>query len=282
MPRAVNIACLQTRPMPDFDAALAEAMPLAETAVQEGAAILFLPEYCGGLKEDGPVLVPPAAPEEAHPVLIELRRFAARRRVWMSVGSIAVSGPGGKILNRGYMLDDRGNICGRYDKIHLFDVQITETEAYRESTRVLPGSEAAVFNTPFGRIGHTICYDLRFPHLYRKLAQAGAEVLCIPAAFNRITGEAHWHILNRARAIENGAYVISACAIGPIPGGTEAYGHSLVVNPWGEVVADGGQSPGVVHATIDLDEVGQARARIPSLSHDRRYSVAAAKVQSVA
>ncbi|MGR3290261.1 MAG: nitrilase-related carbon-nitrogen hydrolase, partial [Paracoccaceae bacterium] len=194
----------------------------------------------------------------------------------------AVSGPGDKILNRGYMLDDQGDICGRYDKIHLFDVQITETEAYRESTRVLPGSEAALFNTPFGLIGHSICYDLRFPHLYRKLAQAGAEVLCIPAAFNQITGEAHWHILNRARAIENGAFVISACATGPIPGGTGAYGHSLVVDPRGEVVADGGQQPGVVSATIDLDEVAQARARIPSLSHDRAYTLAAGPKLSVA
>jgi predicted amidohydrolase len=259
--------------MPDFDSAIADAMPLAKAAAKAGAHILFLPEYCGGLREDGPVLVPPSAPEAEHPVLAKLSSFASDNGVWISVGSIAVSGPNDKILNRGYMLDDQGNIRGHYDKINLFDVQITENEGYRESARVIPGREATVFDTPFGQIGHSICYDLRFPQLYRALAQAGAEILCIPAAFNNITGQAHWHVLNRARAIENGAYVVSACAIGPIEGGTEAYGHSLIVDPWGEVLADGGEEPGIVLATLDLDKVAEARARIPSLRHDRTFSI---------
>jgi predicted amidohydrolase len=269
MPRHLNIACLQTRPQADFRSALDEALPLAETAVQAGADILFLPEYCGGLLEDGPVIAPPAAAEASHPVLDGLRAFAKSRQVWISVGSIAIKAPGGMIINRGYMLDDLGNIRGRYDKIHLFDVKISETESYLESTCVLPGGQAVIFETPFGRIGHTICYDLRFPQLYRELAQAGAEILCVPAAFTKTTGEAHWHVLNRARAIENGAFVVSACAIGPVPGGTETYGHSLVVSPWGEVLADGGTLPGVVQAGIDLDKVAETRARIPSLTHDR-------------
>ena len=282
MPRPLDIACLQTRPMPDFQTALDEALPLAETAVQAGADFLFLPEYCGGLRTEGAAVVPPAAPEADHPVLAALRDFAAARRVWMMLGSLAIDGPAGKIVNRGFVLDDRGGIRSRYDKIHLFDIQLSETETYRESARVAPGDRAVVVETPFGRIGHTICYDLRFPQLYRSLAQAGAETLCIPAAFTRRTGEAHWHVLNRARAIENGAFVVSPCAIGAVPGGGESYGHSLVVNPWGEVVADGGTLPGVVQATLDLDEVAATRARIPSLSHDRPFTAGGTPDRSVA
>ena len=272
MPRLLELACLQTRPMPDFESATAEVLALAKTAVHAGAGILFLPEYCGGLKTDGARLVPPVAPEHSHPVLAALRTFAADRKVWINVGSVAVEGPGGMIINRGLMIDDRGAVRGRYDKIHLFDIQLSETEVYRESASVLPGERAVIHDTAYGRIGHTICYDLRFPHLYRSLAQSGAEILAVPAAFTRITGAAHWHVLNRARAIENGAFVVAPCAIGPIPGGGESYGHSLVVSPWGEVVADGGDLPGVVQVQIDLDKVGEARSKIPSLTHDRVYS----------
>lgn len=274
MARHLDIACLQTRPKPDFASAVAEAMPLAEAAVQAGADILFAPEYCGGLATEGGALAPPAAPDAAHPVVQAFRDFAAQRRVWVMLGSVAVEAPDGRILNRGYMLDDTGAVRGRYDKIHLFDVQLSPDEVYRESARIAPGGAAAIHDTPFGRIGHTICYDLRFPQLFRALAQGGAEMIACPAAFTRKTGEAHWHVLNRARAIENGCFVISPCAIGPIAGGGESYGHSLVVGPWGEVLADGGTLPGVVHARIDLDRVTEARGRIPSLDHDRPWQLA--------
>ena len=274
MARHVDIACLQTRPMATFQAAIDEAMPLAEAAAQAGADILFLPEYCGGLASEGAELAPPIAPDASHPVLQAFRDFAAARQVWVMIGSIAVQGPGGKIINRGYMLDDRGDVRGRYDKLHMFDIQLSETEVYRESARVVAGGRAVIHDTPFGRIGHTICYDLRFPQLYRELAQSGAEILTAPAAFTRKTGEAHWHVLNRARAIENTSFMISPCAIGPVPGGGESYGHSLVVNPWGEVIADGGRLPGVVSARIDLDKVAEARGRVPSLTHDRDFSFA--------
>jgi predicted amidohydrolase len=153
----------------------------------------------------------------------------------------------------------------------MFDVQLSEAEVYRESAFVSPGAEAVIEDTPWGRIGHTICYDLRFPHLYRDLARAGAEILTVPAAFTRKTGAAHWHVLNRARAIENGAFVVASAACGPVPGGGETYGHSLIVDPWGVVLADAGDGPGVVQARIDLDEVAAARTRIPSLGHDRDY-----------
>ncbi len=267
----IDIACLQTRPMPDFNSALGEALPLADAAVQAGAEMLFLPEYCGGLKSKGAALDPPAALEGDHPFLKRFQEFAADKGVWVMLGSIAVK-QSGKLVNRGFMLDPNGRIFGRYDKIHMFDIQLSETEIYRESDTISAGDQAVIHETPLASIGHTICYDLRFPHLYRNLAQAGANILTAPAAFTKKTGEAHWHILNRARAIENGCYMISPCAIGRIDGGGEAYGHSLVVNPWGEVIADGGMLPGVVQARIDLSKVNEARARIPSLSHDRAYS----------
>ncbi len=273
MPRPFDIACLQTRPMRDFTAALDEALPMAGAAVQAGAEFLVLPEYCGGLVSDGAVLLPPAAPHDRHPVIEAFRAFARERAVWVMVGSVAVEGPGGKFINRGYMIDDAGQVRGTYDKIHMFDIRLSDTEIYQESASVSPGELAVVHDTPWGRIGHTICYDLRFPALYRALAQAGADIICCPAAFTRKTGEPHWHVLNRARAIETTSYMVSPCAIGPVPGGGEAYGHSLVVDPWGAVVADGGTQPGVVQARIDLDAVAEARAKIPSLQHNRGFAL---------
>lgn len=282
MTRPLNIACLQTRPKPDFGSAITEALALAETAVSVGAELIALPEYCGGLKTAGAAFAPPAANEAEHPVLLELQQLAQRHAVWVIVGSVAITGPGGKIYNCSFAIDDRGRIISRYRKIHLFDIELSSGEVYRESALVAPGNEAVVFDTPFGRIGHSICYDLRFPDLYRQMSQAGAEILLVPAAFTKKTGEAHWHALNRARAIENGAFVVAPCAIGPVDGGGESYGHSLIVDPWGEVLADGGTLPGVVHATIDLDQVSTVRGRIPSLKHDRKFSLHALPEKAVA
>ena len=262
--------------MADFASATDEAMALAERAATAGAGFLFLPEYCGGLASDGPALCPPSAPEDSHPVLAAFRDFARARKLWIMLGSIAVDRPedrpAGKIVNRGYVIDAGGEIRSRYDKIHMFDIQLSRAETYRESARVAPGSRAVLVDTPIGRIGHSICYDLRFPGLYRDLARAGAEILAVPAAFTKKTGQAHWHVLNRARAIENGAFVIAPCATGAVPGGGACYGHSLVVDPWGRVLADGGEGGGVVYANIDPAEVEHARARIPSLAHDRGYT----------
>ena len=176
MLRALDIACLQTRPMGGFQAAIDEALPLAEAAVQAGADIIFLPEYAGGLRSEGTAFAPPSAPEDRHPFLKAMREFCARQRVWMQVGSIAVDGPDGKIINRGLMLDDAGQIRGRYDKIHLFDVKVEEEDqVYTESRTVRPGKEAMIVDTPFGRLGMSVCYDLRFPELYRYLSEQGAE-----------------------------------------------------------------------------------------------------------
>ncbi|MCY3878650.1 MAG: carbon-nitrogen hydrolase family protein [Rhodobacteraceae bacterium] len=268
-----RIACLQTIPQPDFASANAEAGELLRAAVDAGAEFIALPEYCGGLVSDGPRISPPAAPEHQHPVLAMLRDFARQHGVWLLVGSIAVSGPGGRILNRGYVVDAGGSIRARYDKIHMFDIQLSERQVYRESATVCPGDAAVTVETLFGCLGMTICYDLRFPALYRALAQAGAQILVVPAAFTKATGEAHWHILNRARAIENGCFVISPCATGPVPGGGHCYGHSLIVDAWGHPLADGGEDRGYITADIDLEAVSRARSRIPSLSHDRPFEL---------
>ena len=272
MPREVRIGCVQTRPLATFDEAIGEARRLAGDAVAAGAELVCLPEYCGGLKSEGGLFAPPTAPEAQHPVLDALRGFASDSGVWMLIGSIAVDGPGDRLVNRGYVIDDQGGIRARYDKIFLFDVDLSPTQQYRESAVVAPGEQAVMVDTPWGRLGMTICYDLRFPQLYRNLAQAGAEILAVPAAFTKVTGKAHWHVLNRARAIENGAVVVAPCAVGAVPGGGAAYGHSLVVSPWGEVLADGGDGVGFVVTTVDIGSVASARSRIPSLQHDRRFS----------
>ena len=271
--RPLHIACLQARPRPDFQSALDEIIALAEEAVEKGAEFITTPEYCGGLKTEGSAFAPPSAPEESHPVLIGLKNFATNWKKHLLIGSVAINGPENKILNRSFIIDDEGNIISRYDKIHLFDISLSERESYCESASVHGGKNAVICQTPFGCMGQTICYDVRFPHLYRDLSQAGAEILFVPAAFTQKTGKAHWHVLNRARAIENGAFVVAPCAIGKIDGGGASYGHSLIINPWGEVLADGRDQAGVISAAIDLEEVLAARERIPSLSHDRSFEV---------
>ena len=277
MARLLNIACLQTRPQADFSSALTEALALAKIAIDGGAQMIALPEYCGGLKTEGSLYAPPVAVEQEHPVLLGLQEFAAQHKVWTIVGSVAVPGSADKFCNRGFVIDDKGAIQAHYNKLHLFDIALSATEVYQESARVEPGVEVVVFDTPFARLGYSICYDLRFPNLYRELAQAGAEILLVPSAFTRQTGEAHWHVLNRARAIENAAFVLAPCAVGHVQGGGECYGHSLIINPWGEVLADGGDQAGVIQATIDIEQVAGTRRRIPALSHDRPFTITGGK-----
>lgn len=273
MSESYRISCVQTRPKADFESALEEALRLGSEAAEKGAQLILFPEYCGGLRVEKGRLVPPASTEHSHPVLAGLRRFATEKAVWLLVGSVAVASPCGKIFNRSYIVDSEGKVDTRYDKIHLFDVNLSEKEIFRESAGVLPGTHAVIADTPFGRIGLSICYDLRFPTLYRRLAQIGSEAIAVPAAFTKVTGSAHWHVLNRARAIENGCYVFAPGAVGPVPGGGEAYGHSLIVDPWGAVLADGGDSPGTIAADINLSNVDIARSKIPSLDHDRPFGI---------
>ena len=252
MARRLSIACLQTCPKATIGEAIDEALPIAEEAVEAGADILFLPEYCSGLVSEEGVLKPPAAPEADHPMVSLFQQFAKRTKVCVSLGSVAVSTASDKIINRAIMINADGKIISRYDKIHLFDVQISPNEIYRESATVIAGDNASIINFDDVKLAHVICYDLRFPQLFRDLAQAGAEVIAVPAAFMKKTGEAHWHVLNRARAIENGCFIVAPCAVGEIPGGGESYGHSLIVNPWGEVLADGKEERGFIQALLIL------------------------------
>ena len=272
-PQMVNISCVQTPAKSTFDEAIEIALRLISDAVDSGAQLICLPEYCGGLRSENGVFRPPSAPEASHPVLEALLEFSREAWVWMLIGSVAVDGPEDRLVNRGFLVDDEGNIRARYDKIHLFDVDLSANERYRESAVVNPGMQAVVAETPWGGLGMTTCYDLRFPHLYRSLAQAGADILTVPAAFTQKTGEAHWEVLNRARAIENGAVVVAPCAVGAVPGGGEVYGHSLIISPWGEVLANGGEEEGSIVTTVDIATVTTARERIPSLIHDRSFSL---------
>ena len=273
----MRVACLQTEPKPTIDQAFEEAIELAKKAEASNADFIFLPEYCGGLKSDGALYRPPAAREEDHIFLSKFEDFCREKSIWCCLGSIAIDSGDGKIINRGFIMDDGGNVVSRYDKIHMFDILLKDEE-HKESDTVKPGNKAVILKTKFGIIGHTICYDLRFPSLYRELSKNGAQVLLAPAAFTRKTGAAHWHILNQCRAIENGAFVISPCAVGDIEGGGGSYGHSLIIDPWGRIIADGGDKRGALIADINIELVNEVRDQLPSLSHDRNFDVSVVSV----
>ncbi|MDB4239194.1 carbon-nitrogen hydrolase family protein [Alphaproteobacteria bacterium] len=268
----MKISCLQICPKPTIEEALIEAIELAIIAVKENADFLFLPEYCGGLVSKGAKYLPPSMNENNHIFLKEFQNFCLNNSIWCLIGSIAVNSVNNKIFNRSYVIDNKGNINSYYDKIHMFDICVNGEE-HKESETIHPGVNAVIANTEFCKIGLSVCYDLRFPSLYRSLSLNGAEVLAIPAAFTKKTGEAHWHILNKARAIENCAYVIAPCSIGEIRGGGESYGHSLIIDPWGTIITDGGNSRGVISAVIDISKVKTVRDQLPSLYHDRKYTI---------
>ena len=277
MVNALKVACVQNNASGTHADNIAKAMAHVAEAARQGAELIALAEYYSGFGSKNGVLDLPAFPEAQHDALAAARAAARQHKVWVHLGSIAVKLDDGRLANRGFMIDAQGRIVARYDKIHLFDVDLGPGRIYRESEVICPGHEAVVAETPWGGYGMSICYDLRFAQLYRTQAQAGAGILSVPAAFTKITGEAHWHILNRARAIEHGAFVISPCQHGRFPGGGEAFGHSLIIDPWGRVLADGGDGEGIAMATLDLREIAIARGKIPALTHDRRFSIAPAK-----
>src|SRR6202035_479213 len=210
------------------------------------------------------------ADEERDPTLAALREAARKLSIYIHIGSLAIKASPDKAANRSFLIDRRGDVIARYDKIHMFDVDLAGGESYRESNNFRAGELAVVADLPWGRLGLTVCYDLRFPALYRALAEAGASFLAIPAAFTRQTGEAHWHVLQRARAIENGCFVLAAAQGGTHENGRDTFGHSLVVDPWGRIIAEGGTEPGVIFAEIDPAEITAARSRVASLSHGPR------------
>ncbi len=264
-------ACIQNSADVELAPSLAVCERLIRQAAAENAKLICLPEYFASLDVVNDLLVSRALPEQGHSALLRCQALAAELGVWLLLGSLGIETRGGKMLNRSYLLDDRGAIVARYDKIHLFDVRLPGGEDYTESATVAPGDTAVVAPTPWGPLGLSICYDLRFPQLYHALAQAGALYLATPAAFTRTTGEAHWHILQRARAIETGCFVIAPCQTGTHVGGRASFGHSLIVDPWGRVLADAGSDVGFITAEIDPAEVAAARRRIPALDHARSF-----------
>ncbi len=266
-----TVACVQTNSAREFEPNIVAAGALIRQAREAGAELVLLPENVAMLEPISRLLKEKAVPEEAHPALAAFRDLARETGVWLLIGSLAVRVEDGRVANRSLLVDPEGTIVARYDKIHMFDVDLGPGESYRESANIAPGARAVVAPTPWGPLGLSICYDLRFPHLYRRLAQGGAEFLSIPAAFTRTTGRDHWHILQRARAIENGAYVFAPAQCGTHAEGRETFGHSVIVDPWGTVLADGGEEPGVILAEVDPRQVAEARRRIPSLDHDRPF-----------
>ena len=266
-------ACIQNCATPDVNENIEVCSRLVRQAAGEGATLIATAEYFSGLTTENGRIFPVAYPEEDHPVIPAFAALARELNVEILLGSLGVTAPDGRIFNRGYMLSRQGEITARYAKIHMFDVNLGDDMIIRESATIAPGDEAVLAPAGGTQMGLSVCYDLRFAALYRSLAHAGAEILAIPAAFTRLTGQAHWHILNRARAIECGAFVIAPCQYGTLDGGAECYGHSLIIDPWGEVLADGGEAEGIAIAEIDLARVAEARRKIPALSHDRTFTL---------
>ena len=242
-------------------------------AKSAGAEYVLTPEMTNILAANREQLFAVAVEEEADPSLATLREVARKLRINVHIGSLAIRISPDRAANRSFLIDPKGDILARYDKIHMFDVDLAGGESYRESRNYRPGELAVLADLPWGRLGLTVCYDLRFPALYRALAEAGATMLAIPSAFTKQTGEAHWHVLIRSRAIENGCFVFAAAQGGRHENGRDTFGHSLIIDPWGRIIAEGGTEPGVIVAEINPAEVVNARARVPSLQHGRRFEI---------
>jgi predicted amidohydrolase len=269
---AFQAACVQLRSSDDVAENVRTASGLIREAVAGGADFVATPENTTLMAPDGGAKLERSFSEGDDPALPAFRALAEELRVWLLIGSLAIKVSDTKTANRSFLIDSKGRITARYDKIHLFDVDLPSGEKYRESDTVAGGEEAILANLPWGQLGLSICYDVRFPQLYRALAKAGAFALAVPSAFTETTGTAHWHTLLQARAIENGAFVIAPAQGGHHANGRRTYGHSLIIAPWGEILAEGGTDPCVIFAGIDPAAAADARARIPNLQHDRIFS----------
>ena len=273
----MKVALLQLTSGDDPQANIAMVRNMMRQAAGQGAGFILTPEVTNCVSTSRAHQAAVLMDQENDPSLVALRAEAAELGVWLLIGSLALKtqDTDGRFANRSFLIAPDGAIRAWYDKIHMFDVQVTETETYRESTGYRPGDRAVLADAGFAKIGMTVCYDIRFPHLHRALAQAGAQILTIPAAFSPVTGAAHWEPLLRARAIETGCYVLAPAQTGLHPSSTggmrRTYGHSMVISPWGEVLADAGTDPGVTVVDLAMGDVAQARARVPALTHDRRF-----------
>lgn len=271
--RHMKIALIQMTSGADVDVNLRHLTDKIHEAASRGAVFISTPENSDFMSDDEVKRNAHMYDEHDHPFIAHFKNLAKEASVWIHLGSIKVKTDDNKKFNRSYLISDKGEIIARYNKIHLFDVDLPSGETRRESSTIKAGNKAVDAKTDLGHFGLTVCYDIRFPNLYRKLSQVGADILLVPAAFTVPTGEMHWEVLLRARAIENGAYVIAAAQCGIHDGGRKTYGHSMVVNPWGKIIAEAGDEPIILYADIDQSEIEAFRLAIPSLKHDRDITV---------
>ena len=269
---AFRLACIQTNSGGSMERNIHAIRTLVRKARDGGADLIALPEVVALVEPDRTRLLATAPEEADHPARAAFCELARETGAWILGGSIAVRTGNGRIANRSLVFDPSGVIAGRYDKIHMFDVDLPDGETYRESDTYQPGTETCVVRSPWGGLGMTVCYDIRFPGLYRMLAQAGADCIAVPSAFTRQTGWAHWRVLLRARAIETGAYVFAPAQCGNHGGGRRTFGHTMIVDPWGTVLAEAGEDVGITFADIDASKVADARRAIPSLFQDAPYA----------
>jgi len=267
----LRVACIQTNSSPNPEENIAVVSALIREACAAGAEFITTPEVVGMLEPNRIAALSKAQSEEKHQVLVAFQGLALELGIWLLIGSISIKVSDTKLSNRSFLINPNGEVIARYSKIHMFDVEVGDGNQYLESKTYQPGSKAVIAETPWGLMGLTICYDIRFPNLFRDLAKAGAKVIFSPAAFTRVTGEAHWHVLQRARAIENGCYIVSPAQVGTHANNRKTFGHSLIVNPWGEVLADGGTETGFIVSELDLGAVDICRSKVPSLYNDQAY-----------
>ena len=266
-------ACLQVNASNDMNDNIYAVTRLAFEARAAGADLILMPENVAMMEWGRGNVVLRAMPEAEHMALDAFRKLARELGCWLHTGTLACLLDDNMVANRTFVLDPHGEIKARYDKIHMFDVTLSPEESYRESATFRPGDKAVIAELPWGKLGLTVCYDLRFPHLFRSLAKSGASFITVPAAFTRTTGRAHWHVLLRARAIETGCYILAPAQVGEHVGNRQTYGHSLIVSPWGEILADGMEQPGWIMAEINDQNVLEARAKLPCLDHDRLFAM---------
>jgi predicted amidohydrolase len=271
-----TVACLQLNSGPEIGPNIEATAELVRAARRAGAEFILTPENTTCMQSKRELTLARAEPESRHPAIPAFGALAAEEGAWLLIGSLTIKLDDKTCANCSFLFDPEGHVAARYDKIHMFDVDLANGERYRESATFRHGQQAVTADLPWGRLGLTICYDLRFPYLYRALAKAGAGFLAIPSAFTRPTGQAHWHVLMRARAIETGCFVFAPAQTGEHAGGRKTYGHSLIVAPWGEVLADAGEEVGFITARIDPAKIAEARGMVPSLTHDRGFSPAPA------
>lgn len=284
--RIIKAGCVQMCAGVDVSKNVQDASALIREAVSGGANFIATPEMTSLMDHTPGALFAKSTTEALDPALAALRALAAELGVYLLIGSLPIRDVSPTLprhcANRSFLIDPAGQIAARYDKIHRFDIDLGAGNVHRETRDFTAGDEAVLVRTPLGAIGMTVCYDVRFPHLHRDLAKAGAEILTIPAAFNNVSGAAHWHVLLRARAIETGCFILAPAQCGHHEDGRKTFGHSLVVGPWGEILAEAGDEPGVILAEVDLGEVYAARRRIPALDHDRAYRLSGVETAKTA